>query len=204
MANYVQRETKTITTTYTLLDNDDVILADTTAGAFTITVPAISTLGIQKSYIVVHIGSNDGVTLQRSASDLINGEPTLVTYQENQTLQLSSLNTANWSAISNFPLVVSERDFTFENDLDTVREQFLKGVITIRTAVLTAGLSSVSYQTSTDNGATYVTQANLAAMQSWINSNITGNVANGTNWQLKVIATFNAAETKTQNLKLIY
>ncbi|MFV2016470.1 MAG: hypothetical protein ACC656_13650, partial [Candidatus Heimdallarchaeota archaeon] len=131
MANYIQRETKTVTTTYTLLDTDDVVLADTTSGAFTISIPTISSVGIQKSYLVIHIGSDDTLTLQRSGTDLINAATTLSSSNKNQTYSITSTHTSNWSALSNISIAIDERDFLFENDLDTVREQFFKGSITI-------------------------------------------------------------------------
>ena len=99
---------------------------------------------------------------------------------------------------------IQERHFIFDSDLDTVSEHFFKGVYEITNTTLTAGLSSISYFVSDDNGATFTSQADITAINSWITANITGDNLTGTDWMLRIVATFNASETKTQNAKVLY
>lgn len=99
---------------------------------------------------------------------------------------------------------IQERHFTFDSDLDTVREHFFRGIYEVTNAILTAGLNSISYYVSDDNGATFTSQADITAINSWITANITGDGLTGDDWILRIVGVFNVSETKTQNVKLLY
>ena len=68
------------TGTYTLTDDDFVVLADTSGGAFTITLPAAASAGAGRVYIVIKSsGSANAVTLNGDAAETINGSTTVST-----------------------------------------------------------------------------------------------------------------------------
>ena len=91
----------------------------------------------------------------------------------------------------------------FSSNLDNAREATFNGIITVSALVLTAGLTSVSYQASDDDGATYDAIADLAALNAWIVANITGDLETGTAWRLKATANFGAT-INLQSLTVIY
>lgn len=100
---------------------------------------------------------------------------------------------------------IYERDFHYSSDIDNIRKHFIKGTIQVIDIVSTAGISSLTIQTSLDNGATYIDHADVAALTSWITSSgISGGAQTGTDWVIRLIANFNSGELKDQNAKLIY
>ncbi len=63
----------TKTTTYTILNTDDLLFADATGGAFTMTLPAASANPGKIYYLVKKDSSVNAVTIARAGSDTING-----------------------------------------------------------------------------------------------------------------------------------
>lgn len=86
----------TKTTTYTASTLDNLILADTTSAAFTVTLPAASankgkTLKIQKSSSDLNY-----VTIARAGSDTINGATSTLLNVQYEEVELVSDGTSNW------------------------------------------------------------------------------------------------------------
>lgn len=99
-----------------------------------------------------------------------------------------------------------EEKFQFSSDLDTVRLGFLKGFIVVNSFQNSAGLSTggVTLETSDDNGATYTARASVAALNTWLLANISGDELTGDLWQIRITAVFNASEVKPQGSQMIY
>lgn len=83
-------------TTYTLTDDDDVVLGDNALTGFTLTLPtAIGRTG--KVFYIKNINFA-AVTIDGNGSETIDGETTLVLSQKNQSVIISS-DGANWVII---------------------------------------------------------------------------------------------------------
>lgn len=88
--------TSTKTANYTATGADDVILADTSGGAFTITLPAAASLSGKKITIKKVSADGNTLTIDRSGSNLIDGE-TAQTYVAPMTsVTWGSDGVSNW------------------------------------------------------------------------------------------------------------
>ncbi|MEO1053899.1 MAG: hypothetical protein AAFX87_24900 [Bacteroidota bacterium] len=73
----------------------------------------------------------------------------------------------------------------FESDFDNVRDVRFTGPIALDTPELYFGVTTLGYSTALDGASpTYINHADLATLQSWIDTNITA----GTKWILRVIS----------------
>lgn len=89
----------TKTSAYTLNNNDDLILADASGGAFTLTLPtAVGAAG--KKYIIKKIDSTvaNAVTLAAPGSETIDGSSAVVLYAQNEAVTVVSDGT-NWQIV---------------------------------------------------------------------------------------------------------
>lgn len=67
----------TVTTTYTALDSDEIIIADASGGAFTVTLPAVSGVPDGKEYTVIKSDTSTNlVTIDGNGSETINDDTT--------------------------------------------------------------------------------------------------------------------------------
>jgi hypothetical protein len=107
-------------------------------------------------------------------------------------------------AIQQAGSVLENRELQFSSDLDTVIESTFNGTINITHQQITDGLSSVSYEVSDDDGATWTTQANIVDLQNWINANVTGDSATGTRWRLRALAFYNLNVENLQSVNLFF
>jgi hypothetical protein len=80
--------------------------------------------------------------------------------------------------------------FRFNSNLFTEQALSFRGLISLLSESITNELTSVSYESRLDVSAVWVVHANLAALQSWINSNVTGTEAAGTRFWIKCLATY--------------
>ena len=102
------------------------------------------------------------------------------------------------------PAQIREKELQFASNLDLTRETTFTGLLTVSAVVITAGLSSVAYSVSSDDGSTFTSQADITALNTWINSNISGDESTGTKWRLKVTATYNASIVNMQSATIVY
>lgn len=92
----------TKTTTYPMTDDDAVILADATGGAFTVTTPDATSVKTGVVYTVVKIDSSaNAVTVDGSGAQTINGAATESLSTQYQSITIAS-NGTNWFGYSNF------------------------------------------------------------------------------------------------------
>lgn len=89
----------TKTANYTLTSGDDTVLANATAGAFTLTLPAAST-NSGKTFTIKNISTNsNAVNLARDGSDLIDGETSQSLTLPNSSVVLRSDGVSNWYVV---------------------------------------------------------------------------------------------------------
>jgi hypothetical protein len=82
--------------------------------------------------------------------------------------------------------------FRFNSDLYTEDEALFRGVISNLAGYFNNALSTVTFAARTESG-TYVACSTLAALQTWINSNVIGDSATGTKYFIKVLATYSSS-----------
>jgi hypothetical protein len=92
--------------------------------------------------------------------------------------------------------------FRFNSNLFTEHALSFRGVITSMSASSTAGISAVTYESRLDSSSTWVAHPNLSALQTWINSNITGSESAGVKYWIKSLATITS--TGSEENILIY
>lgn len=91
------------TTTYVIVQTDDVILADPTAGSFSVTLPAAASTSKGKRFTVKNIATNGNqVTLTGNAAELIDTANTLIL---NSNAGMDSATVVNSSTQTQFYLV---------------------------------------------------------------------------------------------------
>lgn len=85
-----------VTTTYTILTSDETILANTSGGAFTITLPtAVGIAG--KEYTIKNIGSPvNAVTVDGDGAETIDGTATRIITSQNDSITVRSDGTEYW------------------------------------------------------------------------------------------------------------
>jgi hypothetical protein len=94
--------------------------------------------------------------------------------------------------------------FQFKSNQFAEQALLFKGLINSLSQDFTNELSSVSYKSRLDTADIWTHHANLAALQTWINTNITGNEAVGTKFWIKCIATYKAGQTEEARNILYY
>lgn len=194
---------------YTVLTTSQVILVDTTSGAVVVNLPAITTLKNGQEIVVVHSAGANSITINRGSTDLINDSLTSVLSSKiGTTWRLRVEKAALWSAYTSVPTGATffEKELQFASDLDTVRETTFRGVVTFVDAVCTTGIdaTALQFETSTDDGATWTSRADLAAVNTFIAGSVTGNHLTGTHWRLRVTATYESGIVNMQSVNLIY
>lgn len=91
----------TKTTAYTLTSSDDVILADASSAAFTLTLPAAAS-NSGKVFRIDKVDSSDNVvTIDANASETINGNLTRILARQRDNLNIVS-DGSNWHVLSGF------------------------------------------------------------------------------------------------------
>lgn len=87
--------------------------------------------------------------------------------------------------------VSSRREvFRFNSDLFTEDELSFRGLITTLSNHLSDRITSVTYEVRLDSSSSWTAQADLTAVQTWINSNITGSELVGTKFWIRCLATY--------------
>jgi hypothetical protein len=94
--------------------------------------------------------------------------------------------------------------FQFSSDLDNVRYGYFNGHINVNDIVATDGISSYAIETRIESVATWTTSADVTALNSWLDSNVSGDELTGTEWILRLSVTFGVGETNAQALNLVY
>jgi hypothetical protein len=89
----------TKTTAYTVTSSDDLILADATSAAFTLTLPAAASNSGKRFFFVKTDSSTNGVTIDANASELINGALTWILWVQYEAVMIVS-NGSNWYVLS--------------------------------------------------------------------------------------------------------
>lgn len=100
---------QTKTTTYTILNTDGLVLADATAGAFTVTLPTASGISGRIITVMKTDSSVNIVTIDGNASETINGSLTELLGSQYDSIRLVS-NGTNWLIISSKVQVVAIYD----------------------------------------------------------------------------------------------
>ncbi len=80
--------------------------------------------------------------------------------------------------------------FQFKTNQFAEQALLFKGQINSLVQDFTNELSSVSYKSRMDINSSWTANANLAALQTWINTNVTGNEITGAKYWIKCIATY--------------
>lgn len=80
-------------------------------------------------------------------------------------------------------------EFQFDADLFTEDEKLFRGLITIGFVYYSTNVSFVQYMAKVDGGS-YTWLSDTGALQTWINSNVSGNEATGTKYFIKAVASF--------------
>ena len=112
---YEQLNQKTITfamSPYTVLQDDRVLHVDTTAGAITINLEAIT--GVKRDLRIHDVNGTNLITLTPNGGDLINGAVTYTTQSAGNTMYLSSIDTGLRSLLNSYlpPAVSSVTSLT--------------------------------------------------------------------------------------------
>ncbi|HEY8936701.1 MAG TPA: hypothetical protein VIM65_15840 [Cyclobacteriaceae bacterium] len=94
--------------------------------------------------------------------------------------------------------------FHFNSNLFTEQFSSFRGLITIVSSYLTDQLSSVSFEVRLDTVSVWTALANLVALQTWINTNITGSESSGTVYWVKVLATYKVGGLGDAEVRLTY
>lgn len=89
----------TKTTTYTATDSDDLILADTSGGAWTLTLPAASGVGGKRLWIKKTSSDTDALTIDGNGSETIDGETSLTLNGEGAYIEIIC-DGSNWHIIN--------------------------------------------------------------------------------------------------------
>lgn len=94
--------------------------------------------------------------------------------------------------LANLPTITSTSyrvEFQFDADLFTEDERMFRGLITIGSTYFSGNVSFVTYQAKVDGGS-YTSLGDSGALQTWINSNVSGTESTGTKYFIKAMATF--------------
>lgn len=83
--------------------------------------------------------------------------------------------------------------FRFNSNLFTEQSLSFRGIITALTQGITNELLSVSYESRLDTVSVYTVHASIAALQAWINTNVSGTEVAGTKFWIKTLATYNVS-----------
>lgn len=83
------------TTTYIAASTDEIIMADSSGGAYTITLPAAASLTGKKLQIIKTTSDFSGVTIDGNASETINGSATTIINTQYESILIVS-NGSNW------------------------------------------------------------------------------------------------------------
>lgn len=135
--------------------------ADANTGASTLNV---DTLGVKT------ITRRDGTALQ--ADDITASSINIVSYDGTNFQLLVSAGGAGGIALTDIPYPV---EFQIHSDDPVSSAAIFSGHIEVDTAseILNGRLSDANYETSLDDGDTYTTHADLTALDTWIDANIT-------------------------------
>lgn len=87
------------TTTYTALITDDVILCDTSGGAWTLTLPAAATSGGKRYFVKKTESSANALTIDGNSSETIDGATTTTLDTENESIEIVC-DGSNWQIVN--------------------------------------------------------------------------------------------------------
>lgn len=94
--------------------------------------------------------------------------------------------------------------FRFNSNLFTSSNQSFRGVINNLNSYHTAGITAVSYQTRLDTVSTWTDIADLTALQTWVNANVTGTQLTGLIFWINCLATFDPTYSNEAENTLMY
>lgn len=80
--------------------------------------------------------------------------------------------------------------FAFNSSLFTEDSKMYRGILTALSGYTSAALSGVTFEVRLDSSSSWTAQANIAAVESWIGSNVSGNSSTGTKFWIKVLASY--------------
>lgn len=122
-----------------------------------------------------------------------------VLYYAEDTGQFSFYNGSEFQAIGGGDGIGTGYIFTFYPDLDTVSASItLEGGVQFSNVVISANLSSVTYEVKLSSATTYDSEADITGLNTWI----TDNAPNASNlFDLRLIATFSGDGEASATLK---
>lgn len=94
--------------------------------------------------------------------------------------------------------------FEFKSNQFSYHALLFKGQINSLSEDFTNELTAVSYKSRLDTSDSWTQHANLAALQTWVNSNVTGNEITGTKYWIKCVATYKSGQTEEARNMLYY
>lgn len=131
-------------------------------------------------------------------STVISSTPLFLAISTTEAIQLNSSSGGGGADLS-------RRNFyRFQSNLFTEQALSYRGLISSLSTYLTNQLTSVTFEVRLDSSSTWTTIADLTALQTWINSNITGTEASGTLYWIKVLATYTSSGTGEAEVRLSY
>ena len=104
---------KIVSTTYTALTTDTFILADTSSGGFTITLPALANVDTGKLYVIKNIGTNPSpsassrlssggiLTVQPNGTETIDGKSAYYVSPKNAFIGIVKRSSTDWAIVMN-------------------------------------------------------------------------------------------------------
>jgi hypothetical protein len=99
------------------------------------------------------------------------------------------------SALSSLSLNKRVYRFYFDPSSNDYLDRFiLRGKISFLTEDFSNELQSVTYRTRFDTSDTWTNHSNLAALQAWINTNVTGNEVSGTKYWIKCVPEYKSGQ----------
>lgn len=97
----------------------------------------------------------------------------------------------------------NEKEVQFNSNLDNIKVTTWTGAVAFNTlSPITGGLSSASYETSTDGGDTWTDRADLAAVNTFASG--FGSSTTGTQWRLRTTGNYVVSEIGLESITLIY
>jgi len=88
-----------------------------------------------------------------------------------------------------------EEKLEFSPNLDTIAVTDFVGSLTVNSIPFQSGISSIQIEISLDQGANWTSQASVAALNTYLGLNVTGDASTGTDWMLRISAIFVSTTT---------
>lgn len=91
---------RAVTTTDSPTVSDEILLCDATAGAFTVTLPAVSGLSGKRYKIKKTDSSTNAVTVDGNGSETVDGAANYKLYMQNECIEIVTTGSTGWSIVS--------------------------------------------------------------------------------------------------------